>query len=272
MDLLLHAAHWDNSTMHVARKRFGQHFLHDKHIIQRLVTVIAPQPDQHIVEIGPGQGALTVPILKEIGQLDVVEIDWDLIPALKTRCLGKGALIVHQADALEFDFTTLQHETEPLRIIGNLPYNISTPLIFHLLTFAERITDMHFMLQKEVVDRLAAKSGDDAYGRLSIMVQYHCEVTSLFHVPPGAFYPPPQVESAVVRLVPHSIKPHIAHDYKHFSDLVKEAFSHRRKTLRNSMKKMLGDSDWEKSKIDPHLRPEELGVADYVYLSNLTKV
>lgn len=251
------------------RKRFGQHFLHDKHIIQRLVHVIDPRPEQHIVEIGPGQGALTLPILKEIGQLDVVEIDWDLIPALKMRCLGKGALIVHQADALEFDFSSLVHHSEPLRIIGNLPYNISTPLIFHLLTFAKNISDMHFMLQKEVVDRLAAKSGDDAYGRLSIMVQYHCEVKYLFHVPPSAFYPPPKVDSSVVRLIPHVSYPHMAHDYEHFAHLVKEAFSHRRKTLRNALKQMVSDELWEKSKIDPHLRPEELGVADYVSLSNL---
>ena len=251
------------------RKRFGQHFLHDKHIIQRLVDVIAPRPGQHLVEIGPGQGALTVPILKEVGQLDVIEIDWDLIPALKTRCLGKGGLIAHQADALEFDFASLVHENERLRVIGNLPYNISTPLIFHLLTFSKHISDMHFMLQKEVVDRLAAKSGDDAYGRLSIMVQYHCKVTDLFYVPPSAFYPPPQVDSSVVRLIPYLDIPHAAQDYNHFSSLVREAFSHRRKTLRNALKKLVLDEHWGKSKIDPHLRPEELGVADYVFLSNL---
>lgn len=255
--------------MHVARKRFGQHFLHDKQIIQRLVNAINPQPGQHLVEIGPGQGALTVPILKTAEQLHVIELDWDLIPALKTRCLGKGALIVHQGDALEFDFESLVENAEPLRIIGNLPYNISTPLIFHLLEYSRYITDMHFMLQKEVVDRLAAKAGDDAYGRLSIMVQYHCQVTSLFYVPPGAFYPPPQVDSSVVRLVPYHEIPHRAVNVEHFAQLVREAFSHRRKTLRNSVKNMVGDDVWERCSIDSRLRPEQLSVADYVYISNL---
>ncbi|SRR5579883_803708 len=254
---------------HLARKRFGQHFLHDKQIIQRLVDAIHAEPNQHLVEIGPGQGALTVPILKIVGQLDVIEIDWDLIPALKTRCLGKGLLITHQADALEFDFKTLVQDKEELRVIGNLPYNISTPLIFHLLEYSEHIQDMHFMLQKEVVDRLAAQPGDDAYGRLSIMVQYHCAVTSLFHVPASAFYPPPQVESSVVRLVPHVEKPHRAKNYEHFSNVVRLAFSHRRKTLRNCLKTMMGDEDWAKVAIDSHRRPEELSVADYVQLSNL---
>lgn len=255
--------------MHVARKRFGQHFLHDKQIIQRIVDVIDPLPEQHLVEIGPGQGAITLPILKVVGQLDVIELDWDLIPALKIRCLGKGALIVHQADALEFDFKSLLQDTESLRIIGNLPYNISTPLIFHLLEFSEHITDMHFMLQKEVVDRMAAVAGDDDYGRLGIMVQYHCKVTSLFHVPPSAFYPPPQVDSSVVRLVPYHEIPHPAKNYQHFSNLVKLAFSHRRKTLRNCLKSIMTDADWNKTTIDPQLRPEQLSVADYVQLSNL---
>lgn len=251
------------------RKRFGQHFLHDKHIIQRLVNAIAPLEEQHLVEIGPGQGALTVPILQKTGRIEVIEIDWDLIPALKLRCLGKGALIAHQADALEFDFASLVHQTEQLRVIGNLPYNISTPLIFHLLEYAKHILDMHFMLQKEVVDRLAARPGDDAYGRLSVMVQYHCQVTSLFHVPPGAFYPPPQVESAVVRLIPHPNMPHPANNYSQFLILVREAFSHRRKTLRNSLKHLVRDEDWQKTTIDSHLRPEELSVEQYVGLSNI---
>lgn len=255
--------------MHVARKRFGQHFLHDKQIIERLVTVINPSPDQHLVEIGPGQGALTVPILKHVGQIDVIEIDWDLIPALKTRCLGKGALIVHQADALEFDFITLIQNTERLRVIGNLPYNISTPLIFHLLEYAQHIQDMHFMLQKEVVDRLAAQVGDDAYGRLSIMVQYHCQVTALFDVPPSAFYPPPQVNSSVVRLVPYQELPYRANNYEHFANVVKQAFAHRRKTLRNCLKTIMDDESWRKVDIDSHLRPEVLDVEDYVRISNL---
>lgn len=250
------------------RKRFGQHFLHDKNIIQKIVDVINPIPGQHLVEIGPGQGALTLPILKEIEQIDVIEIDWDLIPALKIRCLGKGALIVHQADALTFDFDSLVENEVPLRVIGNLPYNISTPLIFHLLEYSSIISDMHFMLQKEVVDRLAAKPGHSNYGRLSIMVQYHCQAISLFDVPPGAFYPPPQVDSSVVRLIPHAQLPIEAFDYTHFANLVKTAFSHRRKTLRNCLKTILNDEDWAEVHVDSHLRPEQLSVEDYVKLSN----
>lgn len=253
---------------HIARKRFGQHFLHDKQIIQRLVDIIAPKPGEHIVEIGPGQGALTVPILKLIHSMDAVELDRDLIPALKSRCADKGDLIIHQADALEFDFSSLISHSAPMRLIGNLPYNISTPLIFHLLEYAQHITDMHFMLQKEVVDRIAAKPGNGDYGRLSIMVQYHCETTALFDVPPSAFYPPPQVTSSVVRLVPYREITHFARDYPHFEKIVKEAFSHRRKTLRNSLKELIRDEDWKRIEVDPHLRPEQLSVSDYVKISN----
>lgn len=253
---------------HTARKRFGQHFLHDKHIIQRLVNAIAPQKGQHIIEIGPGQGALTIPVLNLTGEMDAVELDRDLIPALAQRCADKGKLNIYQGDALEFDFTSLFDGKSPLRIIGNLPYNISTPMIFHLLTFAAYISDMHFMLQKEVVDRLAAKPGDEAYGRLSIMVQYHCAVTALFDVPPGAFYPPPQVNSSIVKLVPYHDIPHTAHDYQHFANIVKEAFSHRRKTLRNSLKNLVSDADWQKITIDSQLRPEQLSVEDYLKISN----
>lgn len=255
--------------MHVARKRFGQHFLHDKNVIQRLVDFIQPKENQHLVEIGPGQGALTLPILKKTGRLDVIELDYDLIPALKLRCLGKGALIVHQADALEFDFNAIKDTNESLRIIGNLPYNISTPLIFHLLTFADSIDDMYFMLQKEVVDRMAAQPGNKDYGRLGIMVQYHCKVTSLFDVSPDAFYPPPQVNSSVVKLIPYHEFPYKALKYDHFAHMVKLAFSHRRKTIRNCFKTIINDDDWKKTSIDPQLRPEQLTVSDYVTLSNL---
>jgi 16S rRNA (adenine1518-N6/adenine1519-N6)-dimethyltransferase len=253
---------------HAARKRFGQHFLHDKQIIQRLIDVIAPQAGQHFVEIGPGQGALTVPILKILGQLDAVEIDRDLIPHLTLRCADKGNLIVHQVDALEFNFAALAQPGESLRVIGNLPYNISTPLIFHLLEFAACITDMHFMLQKEVVDRIVAGPDEEAYGRLSVMVQYHCAAIALFHVPPTAFYPPPQVDSKIIRLIPHKEAPHHAKNYQHFSVIVREAFSHRRKTLRNSLKEIMADEKWGQVGIDSRLRPEQLGVADYVKISN----
>jgi 16S rRNA (adenine1518-N6/adenine1519-N6)-dimethyltransferase len=258
---------------HVARKRFGQHFLHDKLIIQRLLDVIAPKPGQHFVEIGPGQGALTVPILKIVGELDAVEIDRDLIPHLKMRCADKGKLIVHSIDALEFNFSALATSDQSLRIIGNLPYNISTPLIFHLLEFAPSIIDMHFMLQKEVVDRITANPNDEAYGRLSIMVQYHCKAIALFEVPPTAFYPPPQVDSKIIRLVPHTQIPHLARDYQHFTAIVREAFSHRRKTLRNSLKEMMSDEKWQHIGIDSQRRPEELGVEEYVKISNcLTEI
>jgi 16S rRNA (adenine1518-N6/adenine1519-N6)-dimethyltransferase len=254
--------------MHAPRKRFGQHFLNDTDIIDRLVQAIAPEKGQHLVEIGPGQGALTIPVLTKTGEIDAVELDWDLIPILKARCKDHGVLNVHQADALTFDFKQLIHANEPLRIIGNLPYNISTPLIFHLLEYAADIRDMHFMLQKEVVDRLAAKCGNGDYGRLSIMVQYHCHVTALFPVPAEAFYPPPKVDSSIVRLVPHVSVDYFAKDYKHFGDMVKQAFNQRRKTLRNCLKTLMNDDDWKVSGIDPQLRPEQLSVKDYVNLSN----
>ncbi len=254
--------------MHVARKRFGQHFLHDKQIIQRIVDAIMPTPDQHLVEIGPGQGALTIPVLKKAGKLEVIELDRDLILPLKSRCAEKGDLIVHQADALLFDFSQLMTDEQPLRLIGNLPYNISTPLIFHLLTFSAGIRDMHFMLQKEVVDRMAARPGTHAYGRLSIMVQYHCRVTSLFHVGPTAFEPPPQVDSSIVKLVPHREFPYPALDYVHFANLVKMAFAHRRKTLRNCLRDSVTDENWENVHIDSKLRPEQLSLGEYVKLSN----
>jgi 16S rRNA (adenine1518-N6/adenine1519-N6)-dimethyltransferase len=254
---------------HIPRKRFGQHFLTDNQIIQRIVDVIAPTPGQHLVEIGPGQGAMTLPVLAKIGTMDVVELDRDLIPILVGRAKAHGTLTVHQADALDFDFARLVKNQQPLRIIGNLPYNISTPLIFHLLTFAPDIIDMHFMLQKEVVDRLAARTGEDHYGRLSIMAQYHCKVTALFDVPPTAFDPPPKVDSSIVRLIPYATPPHIATDYAHFSRLVKQAFSQRRKTLRNCLKPMMAADDWQHTTIDASLRPEQISVADFINLSNI---
>jgi 16S rRNA (adenine1518-N6/adenine1519-N6)-dimethyltransferase len=220
------------------------------------------------VEIGPGHGALTLPVLRKIGQLEVVELDRDLIPTLRARTQEYGNLVIHEADALKFDFGALAQEAEFLRIIGNLPYNISTPLIFHLLEYAAQISDMHFMLQKEVVDRLAADKGNKDYGRLSIMVQYHCRVTALFDVPPEAFNPPPKVNSSIVRIVPHHTLPFVAKNYDFFRDLVKQAFGQRRKTLRNCLKKTISDEDWQRLTIDPKLRPEQLSVEDYVTISN----
>ena len=184
--------------MHIPRKRFGQHFLSDQGIIQRIVAALAPRPGEHLVEIGPGQGAITLPILKLVKQFDVVELDRDLIPQLQERCAHAGKLQIHSADALEFDFSSLKNDARLLRVFGNLPYNISTPLIFHLLDFAPVIADMLFMLQREVAERLAAETASEHYGRLSVMVQYHCQVDLLFDVPPEAFYPPPQVTSSII--------------------------------------------------------------------------
>ncbi len=252
----------------IIRKRFGQHFLISRYIIECLVDEINPQPDQSIIEIGPGQGALTLPILKKTGKMDVIEIDRDLIPLLRQHCAGHGDLIIHEANALKFDIKSLIQKNKTARIIGNLPYNISTPLIFHLLESADAIEDMHFMLQKEVVERMAAKPNDDAYGRLSIMVQYHCEVSDLFDVPPSSFEPPPRVDSSVVRLTPHSTLPFIANDYHQFLIIVREAFSHRRKTLRNALKPFVSDAIWAEIGINPQQRPEELSVQDFVVISN----
>jgi 16S rRNA (adenine1518-N6/adenine1519-N6)-dimethyltransferase len=254
--------------MHAPRKRFGQHFLMDTQVIERLVDVIAPKPGQHIVEIGPGQGALTFPILKKCGEMDAIELDRDLIPILNARSKAVGTLHIHQADALEFDFSTIFKNNKTIRLIGNLPYNISTPLIFHLLEYASHIEDMHFMLQKEVVERLAARSGNSHYGRLSIMVQYHCQVTALFEVPPEAFDPPPRVDSCIVRLIPHQAMDYFAKNYRHFGDIVKQAFSQRRKTLRNCLKTVMEPDDWLTVEIDPQLRPEQLSVKEYVKISN----
>ncbi len=193
--------------MHRARKRFGQHFLHDPGVLQRIVAAIDPQPGERIVEIGPGRGALTLPLLERCRRLEVIEIDRDLIPVLEASAAGKGELVVHAGDVLEIDFDALRGAGSRLRVCGNLPYNISTPLLFHLLASRASIVDMHFMLQKEVVDRMVAPPGGKEYGRLTVMLAAACVATSLFRVGRGAFQPPPAVDSAVVRLVPHAADP-----------------------------------------------------------------
>ena len=248
------------------RKRFGQHFLRDAAIIQAIVAAIAPARGDCLAEIGPGRGALTLPLLPRVDKLDVIEIDRDMIAPLREKCATVGTLCLHEADALTFDFASLVSADQPLRLAGNLPYNISTPLIFHLLTFAEHISDMHFMVQKEVADRLAAAPGCSDYGRLSVMVQYHCDVVALFDVPPTAFHPPPKVMSSVIRLRPWRPKPCVAHSPEHFAMLVKTAFSQRRKTLRNTLKHLPGvPVDFP---LDMQLRPEQVSVAEFVGLSN----
>lgn len=257
--------------MHSPRKRFGQHFLSDHAIIERILDALSPAKTDHLVEIGPGQGALTFPLLKRIKKLEAVEIDRDLVPHLLERTRHLGQLEVHNEDVLDFDFANLKKDERPLRIFGNLPYNISTPLIFHLLDYASIISDMLFMLQKEVAERLAAQVSTEHYSRLSIMVQYHCQVELLFDVPRDAFFPPPQVTSSIVRLVPYKTLPYVANDYAKFADLVKTAFMHRRKTLNNTLKGKVTKEIWQELKIDPILRPENLTVENYVTISNRLK-
>lgn len=253
---------------HKARKRFGQNFLNDPGIISRIVRSISPKADDNIVEIGPGQGAITSQILELCPNLNVVELDRDLIPILLAQFASYKGFKIHQADALKFDFTSLYQDTKPLRIVGNLPYNISTPLIFHLLSYQEKVQDMHFMLQKEVVERMAADPSQKAYGRLGIMVQYYCKVDNLFHVPPECFSPRPKVDSAIVRLVPHTTLPYTAKNIGLMERLVNAAFQQRRKTLRNTLKHFISKEQMETLDIDTGLRPENLSVADYVRLSD----
>lgn len=253
----------------IPRKRFGQHFLHDPSVIQQIVAAIAPNKREQIVEIGPGLGALTQHILPLVGRLEVIELDRDVIPELQAVCENLGELIIHQTDALKFDFARLTKKPAHLRLIGNLPYNISTPLIFHLIKYARLIKDMYFMLQKEVVERMAAIPGDDAYGRLSVMVQYYCKVDYIFTVKPGAFNPPPKVDSAIVAITPHRELPFVAHNEVLFSDIVREAFNHRRKVLRNSLKPFIDHEMWPQLTVLPEQRAEELSVQDYVSIANV---
>ena len=256
---------------YLPRKRFGQHFLHDPSIIERLVRAIRPEPGQAMVEIGPGLGALTQPLLESLGELDVIEIDRDLPARLQALCAGKGTLRIHQADALSFDFAGLRTGQQRLRVVGNLPYNISTPLLFHLLDQAEHIEDMHFMLQKEVVERLAAAPGGSDYGRLSVMVQYRCQIEQLFKVRAGAFQPVPKVESAVVRLQPLAHAAVTVASPQRFARIVAQAFSQRRKTVRNSLRGLLSAEAISAAGIDPNARPQTLGLAEFAALSNSLK-
>ena len=255
---------------HTARKRFGQNFLADTQVIERIVRAIAPQADDAMVEIGPGLGALTHALLTHLRELFAVELDRDLAARLRVETLIGNKLRLFEANALKFDFRQLA-PGRALRVVGNLPYNISTPLIFPLLEQADIIADMHFMLQKEVVERMAAAPGDAAYGRLSVMVQVHCQVESLFTVPPSAFTPAPKVESAIVRLQPYPERPWPAFDHRHLQALVTQAFGQRRKTLRNALRESIDARGLEDLGIDPGARPETLSVADYVRLAGSTE-
>ncbi len=252
------------------KKQFGQNFLNNGRIIDQIVASIRPNINDHMVEIGPGQAALTRPLIDRVKKLDIIEIDNDLIAPLKIQFASKPAFNLHHTDALKFDYASLLGEGEPpLRIVGNLPYNISSPLMFHLLTYAQHIEDMHFMLQKEVVDRITAKPGIKAYGRLSVMLQYACDTEYLFTVGPENFTPPPKVESAIVRLIPHQTKPFIANDEKTFSDIVRQSFSQKRKTLRNNLKGWLSSEQIELCDIDPSVRAETIPIEGFVKLANL---
>lgn len=240
--------------------------MHDQNIIQSINRAIAAKPTDNMVEIGPGQGALTEPLLEKLNALNVIELDRDLIPLLEQKFSDK-ALTIFEKDALKFDFQQLINE-QPLRVVGNLPYNISTPLLFHLFSYHQGIKDMHFMLQLEVVDRLAASPGSKTYGRLSVLAQYFCQVDKLFNVPPGAFFPPPKVMSAIVRLVPKPKTELTADNEKLLAEVVKACFSMRRKTLRNNLKNLLEASQLEQLSIDLSTRAEQISVAQYVALSN----
>lgn len=253
---------------HKARKRFGQNFLHDQYVIDKIVKAIAPKRHQCVVEIGPGMGALTEPLLEECGKLDVVELDRDLIPILRTKFFNYSDFTIHEGDALKFDFSTLLEPGQQLRIVGNLPYNISTPLIFHFLSHHQQVQDMHFMLQKEVVDRLAAEPGTSDYGRLSLMAQYYCQVQPLFVVGPGSFNPPPKVDSAIVRMAPYDKLPFPAKCADTLARVVREAFSMRRKTIRNTLKSLLNADQLEAIGIDTKLRPERITLEEYVRIAD----
>ena len=252
---------------HRARKRFGQHFLHDRGVIGRIVAAIDPRPGQRLVEIGPGLGALTAPLLERTGRLEVIEIDRDVVGPLRERCEGLGELVIHQQDVLTMDFAQLAGDGPPLRVCGNLPYNISTPLLFHLLESRRSILDMHFMLQKEVVDRIVAPPGGKEYGRLTVMLAAACRSERLFRVGTGAFSPPPRVESAVIRLLPLQEPPFPVPDPGRFAGIVAAAFSMRRKTLRNGLRSLVDEAGFAVTGIDPGRRPETLSPAEFAALA-----
>jgi 16S rRNA (adenine1518-N6/adenine1519-N6)-dimethyltransferase len=280
-------------NQHQPRKRFGQNFLHDSSVIRQIVESVRLERSDYLVEIGPGMGALTEPLLAEVDAMTVIELDRDLADSLRIRIGANSheAFTIIKSNAMTVDYRELHAQVtgiEPsetaavkapladadkLRVVGNLPYNISTPILFHLLEFADVIKDMHFMLQKEVVERITAEVGSKTYGRLSIIMQYHCDTDYLLTVPRGAFNPPPKVTSAVFRLTPHITKPVQANDEKKFAIIVREAFNHRRKTMRaifknSSILPTLIEADFAATDIDPQARPEVLSVAQFVALSN----
>lgn len=248
------------------RKRFSQNFLVDRNVIDKIIQAIQPRIDNHIVEIGPGRGAITGGLLASAGRLDLIEIDRDLVKLLQGK-FGT-AVNIHSTDVLKFDIESLW-QNKPFRIVGNLPYNISTPLLFKLMRRTELIEDMHFMLQREVVERLVSVPSTPEYGRLGIMAQYHCRIEKCFDVPPGAFSPAPKVQSAVVRLVPHEHLPFPVADETILRSIVTTAFSQRRKTLRNALKSMLDEKTMEAAGVDSRLRPENISLEQFAGLANI---
>ena len=255
-----------------AKKNLGQNFLHDRGVIERIVLAIDPRPGDRIVEIGPGQGALTFPLLRRHGELTAIEFDRDLLQPLAAAAQAHGALSLLNANVLDVDFSALAAGGMPgeglLRLVGNLPYNLSSPILFHALDHAAAIRDMHFMLQKEVVERMAAGPGSKVYGRLSVMLQAYCRVTPLFKVPPGAFRPAPKVDSAVVRLQPLPPGAVVVADRARFAHVVRAAFGQRRKTLRNALSGVVDATAIEAAGVRPDARAEQLSVADFATLAN----
>lgn len=257
----------------MAKKRFGQNFLKNNAVIERIVRAIRPKPDDFMLEIGPGLGAMTQALLPHLKQLIAIEIDTDLIPELKNNCGHTDKLVIHNADALAFDLATLITDsnsdaanTNKIRAVGNLPYNISSPLLFHLMHYINHLQDGHFMLQKEVVDRIVAQPGTKDYGRLSVMLQYFCQAERLFIVSPSAFTPKPKVDSAILRLVPREKRELSTEQEKVLEKIVKQAFSQRRKTLRNNLKGLIQSEQWDKTTVDPARRAETLTVSEFIGL------
>lgn len=254
-----------------AKKQLGQHFLADKYYVEKIVLAVDPKEGDRLVEIGPGQGAITFPLLRRYPKLTVIEFDRDLIAPLTAAAAPLGELTIVHRDVLRVDFTELAAGS-PIRLVGNLPYNISSPILFHALDHAASISDMTFMLQKEVVDRMAAGPGSKVFGRLSVMLQAFCEVKALFVVPPGAFRPPPKVDSAVVRLVPRDPATIGINDRDRFAEVVRAAFGQRRKTLRNALNGVCDAAQFEAAGVRPDARAEQLEVADFIALANAPRV
>ena len=252
---------------HSPRKRFGQNFLRDEGVIEAIARAIAADKAQHLIEIGPGEGAITQALVSSGCRFDAIELDRDLRTRLLASFSTYDNFTLHSADALTFDFASLQQGGQALRVIGNLPYNISTPLLFKLLDYGPLIADMHFMLQLEVVERLAAEPGNKSWGRLGVMAQFQCEVEQLFEVPPEAFFPPPKVQSAIIRLTPRQTPRWAQVDREALAKVVSQAFSQRRKTLRNNFKTVLTDAQLEAAGVDPNARAETLTIDDFVALT-----